>query len=75
MPSKSLKTKKIQVDLESHDHGFKKFEVKNEFKDDHAFKDCENHRNKKKYRNRYRKILLRAVKPMLEPNKTLVKVM
>ena len=36
---KESKTKKIQVDLESHDHAFEEFEVKNEFKDDHAFED------------------------------------
>ena len=28
MPSKTVKTKKIQVDLENHDHTFKEFEDK-----------------------------------------------
>ena len=40
-PSKSSKTKRIQVDPESHDHAFKEFEVNNEFKDDHAFEEFE----------------------------------
>ena len=40
-PCPSLKTKKIQVDPESHDHAFEEFKVENEFKDDQEFEEFE----------------------------------